>query len=99
MTSQKNAVSRRRFLRCAAATSAALPIIVPRSALGDEARPAAGERITLGFIGVGTQGRGLLGGFLGQRDVQVLAVSDVDTNRRENARKMVEQRYAEQMKS
>jgi predicted dehydrogenase len=99
MTSKKNGVSRRRFLQCAAATSATLPILVPCSALGDEPRPAAGERITLGFIGVGTQGRGLLGGFLGQRDVQVLAVSDVDTNRRENARKIVEQRYAAQMKS
>jgi predicted dehydrogenase len=98
MSTPQRKLSRRRFLQSAALTTAALPVIVPSTALGDEQRPAASERITLGFIGVGTQGRGLLNGFLGQKDVQVLAVCDVDTNRRENARKMVEQRYAEQMK-
>jgi predicted dehydrogenase len=97
MSTRSSRISRRRFLGGAAAT-AAVPLIVSSSALGDEKRPAASERITLGFIGVGTQGRGLLGGFLGQRDVQVQAVCDVDTNRRENARKIVEQRYAPQMK-
>ena len=93
MISRKARLCRRRFLQSAAA-AAALPLFVSDSALADEPRPAASARIALGFIGVGTQGRGLLRGFLGQRDVQVLAVSDVDTNRRENARKMVEQRYA-----
>ena len=38
----------------------------------------------MGFIGMGTQSRGLLGGFLGQ-DTQVVAVCDVDTTRREDA--------------
>src|SRR5439155_13941611 len=72
---------------------------VPASALGSQGQAPAGNRIGLGFIGVGTQGRGLLNGFLGQKDVQVLAVCDVDTNRRENARKTVEARYAAQRKS
>jgi predicted dehydrogenase len=98
MSTRQRGISRRRFLQGSAA-AAAIPLIVPRSALGAAQQPAASERITLGFIGVGTQGRGLLNGFLGQKDVQVLAVCDVDTNRRENARKMVEQRYADAMKS
>lgn len=33
-------------------------------------------------------------GFLGRNNVRVLAVCDVDTTRRENARKTVETRYA-----
>ena len=44
---------------------------------------------------MGTQSRGLLGGFLGQ-DTQVLAVCDVDTTRREAAKQRVNQFYATQ---
>jgi predicted dehydrogenase len=97
MSSPQHGITRRQFVQ--GATAAALPLIVPASALGAQGRAAAGNRIGLGFIGVGTQGRGLLNGFLGQKDVQILAVCDVDTNRRENARKTVESRYAAQMKS
>src|SRR5439155_12744575 len=74
-------------------------IIVPRSALGDESKTAAGERLALGFIGMGTQNSGHLRYFLGQKDVQVLAVCDVDTTRRENAKQTVEKRYGEQQKN
>jgi predicted dehydrogenase len=49
----------------------------------------------MGFIGVGTQGRGLLGGFLNKKDVQVLAVCDVDTTRRDHSKKTVEDYYAQ----
>src|SRR5262249_32310477 len=58
----------------------------------------ASDRITLGFIGVGYQCRGHLGHFLGCGDVQVLAVCEVDTKRREHAKKMVEERYAKDKK-
>jgi predicted dehydrogenase len=86
-------------MRKAAVAAAAAPILVPLSALGDETKTAASERITLGFIGVGTQNRGHLRYFLGEKDVQVLAVCDVDTTRRENAKATVEKRYGEQLKS
>ena len=59
----------------------------------------AANRPTLGFIGMGTMNRGHLGHFLGQKDVQVLAVCDVDTTRREAAKKTVESRYADAIKS
>lgn len=97
MTTPQHAISRRLFL--AASAAAAVPLIVPCSALGAAQQPGANDRLGLGFIGVGTQGRGLLNGFLGQKDVQVIAVCDVDTTRRESARKTVEGRYAAQMKS
>jgi predicted dehydrogenase len=99
MSRSKQGSSRRAFLGASAAALAGAPLIVPSSSLGDDKRPAAGQRLSLGFIGMGTQNRGLLGNFLRQPDVQVLAVCDVDTNRRENAKKTVEARYAQQTKS
>jgi predicted dehydrogenase len=96
--SKKSGITRRTFLQGAAA-AAAVPVIVPRSALGDDKKAAASERLTLGFIGVGRMNRGHLGHFLGTGDVQVLAVCDVDTTRREHAQNMVEERYAEDRKA
>jgi predicted dehydrogenase len=89
--------SRRSFLYATAATFAAPVVLSPL--WGDEKKAAPSERITLGFIGMGTMNRGHLGHFLGQKDCQVVAVCDVDTTRRENARKTVENRYAEATKA
>jgi predicted dehydrogenase len=91
-------LSRRQFLGGAAALAAAGTVLspfptVPASALDQEKKAAPSERLTLGFIGIGIQNRGHLGHFLGQKDVQVLAVCDVDTTRREDAKKRVEDRY------
>lgn len=88
-------VSRRNFLKTTAAASAAstaAPFLLP-SHLWAAATPPS-ERIVMGFIGVGTQGRGLLGGFLGDKEVQVVAVNDVDTTRREASQKRVNEHYA-----
>src|SRR5437016_4553763 len=97
MSKRHHEITRRSFVKTAAA--AALPLIVSRSALGDDKKDAASERLGIGFIGMGTMNRGHLGHFLGQKEVQVLAVCDVDKTRRESAQKTVEQRYAEQIKS
>jgi predicted dehydrogenase len=81
-------ISRRRFLS-RTALAATIPLFLPsRVALG-----SPNDRIGLGFVGLGTQGRGLLSGFLGRSDVQVRAVCDVDSNRREASRKRVDQYY------
>jgi predicted dehydrogenase len=95
MSSHFPKLSRREFMSAAAA--ATVPMILSRPAGADD-KPAS-ERLTLGFIGVGMMNRGHLGHFLGQNDVQVLAVCDVDTTRREAAKKTVEQRYADKIKS
>jgi hypothetical protein len=50
-------LSRRRFAQIAGATTLAGPTIVSARALGREDQAAAGERITLGFIGMGTMNR------------------------------------------
>jgi predicted homoserine dehydrogenase-like protein len=86
----RQSTTRRRFLQTAAAGLAA-PTILSSLARGQE---PPSERITLGFIGVGTMGRGHLGAFLSYPDVQVVAVCDVVRQRRNNALKMVEGAYA-----
>ena len=47
----------------------------------------------MGFIGMGTQSRGLLGRFLADDGVQVVAVCDVDTTRRNAAKETVDKKY------
>lgn len=90
-------ITRRSFLKRAATVSTsglALPYVVSSSALGKAGSVAAGERITVGFIGTGGHGRAVnLKNFLGNADAQAVAVCDVDPNQSEIARKMVNDKY------
>jgi len=81
------------------AGAAAAPLVLSRSAFADEKKETPSKRLNMGFIGMGTMMRGHLDFYLGDKECQVLAVCDVDTNRREAAKKTVEERYAEQKKS
>ena len=87
-------INRRRFLATATTATIATPLLLPASIWAAEAGAKPNERITMGFIGVGTQGRGLLSGFLRHPNTQVVAISDVDTTRREHSKKTVEEYYA-----
>ena len=89
-------VSRRQFLKRTAASAAAAPFVL--SAGVHAAGTKANSRVTMGFIGMGKQSRGLLGAFLGH-ETQVVAVCDVDTTRREDARKRVDTRYGRDKKA
>ena len=93
----KGNVTRRLFLKGLVAAAAA-PYVIPGSALGLEGRPAPSNRICMGFVGVGGQGSGDMGGFLGFPEVQALAVCDVDYKQRSQARVRAEQRYAQEKK-
>ncbi|HNR29375.1 MAG TPA: Gfo/Idh/MocA family oxidoreductase [Candidatus Hydrogenedentes bacterium] len=89
-------LDRRRFLRRTTALAAgvvAFPYIVPASAFGAAARPAPGNRFTMGCIGTGSQGTGNMTGFLGMPELQVVAVCDVDREHRLNAKRIVDERY------
>jgi predicted dehydrogenase len=87
-------LSRRRFIGQAVAAGVAGPTILTSLA---GARAAANERLTLGFIGTGTMGRGHhLGRFLNYGDVQIVAVSDVVAARRDYSKALVEEHYARQ---
>lgn len=87
----KNRLSRRSFLRAGALVAAA-PAVIPSHVWAAKVPP--NEKIQLGFIGTGTQGRYLLGNCLKRDEVQVVAVCDVDASRRANARRLVEEQYA-----
>src|SRR4051812_7662353 len=92
-------VTRRSFVGRAGLAAAAGPYIVSARALGREGRAAASDRLTLGFIGMGKQSQGHLRKFLDQADAQVVAVCDVDTTRREDARAKVEKKYGDGRRS
>src|ERR1700747_1843344 len=103
----RSPVTRRHFLRrTATAIGAAIaaPAIIPASALGRNGLVAPSERLTMGFVGLGNQGSGHLfggawtyvaGGYLGRKEIQVLATCDVWRERREGACKRVNDTYAE----
>lgn len=84
-------LNRRQFLKTAA-LAGAVPFILPSRLWAAETKP--GSVINLGFIGQGKQGHGLLRAMLPRNDVRVLAVSDVDTKRREIAKGTVDKQYA-----
>jgi predicted dehydrogenase len=86
-----HASSRRHFIRAAAAGVSA-PFILPSRIWGAETSPNA--RIRMGFVGMGTQARGLLSKFLQYPEVQVVAVCDVDTTRRTDTKQTVDQKYS-----
>lgn len=100
-------ISRRNFLKTAslAAASLAAPLLLPASALGRGGAVSPNSRITMGFIGLGGQGTGHLlgggwtyvpGGYIARKDVQVLAVCDVDERHRESARQRCNRMYAQE---
>ena len=93
MTTHRNP-SRRTFLKSTLTAGAVAPFILPSHIWAAETQP--NDRLTLGFIGMGTQNRGLMSGFLDRKETQTLAVCDVDSTRRANAKKMVEDKYAKQ---
>ncbi len=83
--------SRRSFLKTTLAAGVA-PMFLPSNIWSAETSPNG--RIGIGFIGMGKMNSGHLGGFLGTKNVQVLAVCDVDTTRRNDAKKKVDDRYS-----
>jgi len=85
-TLRTNNLSRREFLKASAVTTGAAvawPAIVPSSVFGAN---APSNRITIGCIGLGGQGRGNMNNFKGNPGSQVVAVCDVDADHREKAR-------------
>lgn len=88
-------ITRRGFLRGAAmaAGAAVFPTVITSNALGAAGRPAASDRLVGGAIGVGSMGSGDLGSLLGFKEVQMVAVCDVDASHRDSAKRAVDGRY------
>jgi predicted dehydrogenase len=88
-------ISRRRFNLVAA--TAVGSSFLPRTGATETELPPS-ERITLGFIGMGTRSRSLLRHMMGADDVQVLAIAEVVRERREHGRETVEKYYGTKSK-
>jgi predicted dehydrogenase len=82
--------TRRRFLQ-QATTLVAAPLILPRRVWAQESAPS--QRLTFGCIGMGRMMGSHLRNFLPRDDVQIVAVCDVDTTRREHGKKLVDDAY------
>jgi len=85
-------LTRRRFLKVAAATSAAaaVPEVIPGRALGLDGVVAPSERIILGGIGIRHRGGYVLSHMLPQPDVRFVAVADVRADQRKNVKTMAD---------
>ena len=90
---RRGKLNRRRFLAGAVGAtvgSITIPYFVPSSALGASGSAAANDRIVMASIGVGGQGTHNMKAFAGHPGVQVVAVCDVVTERREKAKGVVD---------
>lgn len=94
-TGRGGVLGRRGFLKraLAAGGAAAVPWIVPASALGRDGAVAPSERIVLGGIGIGRRGSHDLRWVIGEADVQFVATCDVWKERREAVKKTVDEKY------
>ena len=91
---ERTSVTRRNFMKVSALAIAA-PTIISASALGTDTVAPPSERLTIGFIGMGKQSRWHTGTLGGHKAAQILAVCDVDTTRREDAKAKIEKKYAD----
>ena len=93
----RSKASRRDLLKAAAAVPVAAPYVLTSSALGAEGRPPASERIVFGYIGCGGRGFGAhVRGFTANKEVQSVALSDVDAGRLKRAHDWVNSTYRNQ---
>jgi hypothetical protein len=88
---RETSFGRRKFLK----GSAALPAIVPASALGLNGATPPSDRLVMGSIGVGRMGTGDMRGFLQHADVRMVAVCDAQESARARAKDLVDTRYGD----
>lgn len=94
----RTGLSRRGFLKgsATAVSAVALPTLIPGSALGLNGAVPPSERIVLGGIGLGPRGKYDLSVMLPEKDVQFVAICDVQKSRREAVKKMADEHYKNQ---
>ena len=93
---KSDSMNRRHFLKnlCGSTLGvASFPYIIPSSALGANTAVPPSEKVTMGFIGLGSMGIRHLRTFMEYEDVRVLAICDVRKIFRQRAKDMVNQHY------
>ncbi len=90
---KRSAVTRRNFLRTAAASATAVsfPTFISGSAIA--ARTAPGDRITLGVIGMGPRCTYDLRCMMRLSDVQCVAIAEVQASRRNAGKALIDRHY------
>jgi len=98
MKRRTSKTNRRRFLRgvLGAGAAVAVPCVVPGRVLGLDGAVLPSETILLGGIGIGRRGGYVLGCFMQEPDVRVVAVCDVRADRRQAVKQRVDARYGGQ---
>ncbi len=94
----KPVITRREFLKrnlSSICVVAGAPAIITAAAAGRGGERAPNSRIQMGCIGVGPQGRGVMGNFLAQDDCRVVAVCDVAKRNLNEALAQVNQKYGD----
>lgn len=94
MESETFSLSRRHFM---VGTGAALagPFIVSAAVRGADGHTAPSNRIGMGIIGVGSQGKGLLENAIRHQNVRIVALCDVDEKRLAEAKMQVDTYYGD----
>ena len=88
-------LTRRRFLKTAAAAALAGPVVAGARALGAEGARAASDRINVAGIGIRNMGGNHLRGLVRNHEAQMVALCDVDYNVLDAAKNTVERAYSE----
>ncbi|MDD4193569.1 MAG: Gfo/Idh/MocA family oxidoreductase [Mangrovibacterium sp.] len=91
-----NKSNRRQFLQTSARAALGtmiLPTVIPSSALGLNGTTPPSDRIVMGSIGTGSQGTSNMKNFLRFKEVRYVALCDVDANRLDQARNIVNTYY------
>jgi predicted dehydrogenase len=87
--------TRRSFIRKSVALGAAVsaPTILPSKVLGRNGSVAPSEKITMGIIGIGPRCTSNVKAMLQLPDLQFVAIADVQANRRDAGKKLVDEYY------
>lgn len=85
--------SRREFLAASAAAAVAAPYVVPSAVLGANNQTPPSEKITLGVVGIGPRCTYDMKSILQFKDVQCVAIADVQKSRRDAGKKLVDGHY------
>jgi len=87
-------LTRRGFLQSAAATGGVLaaPYVLTSDALGRDGKPPASERIVAGALGIRGRGMHDLRWMMGNRDVQMVAICDIQKRQRLSVKNYIDKR-------
>ncbi len=80
-------MKRREFIKQVSAVGLVSPLIIPSTALGDERKAPASERVTVAAIGYGSRGGSVFRDHVRCSNAQVVAVCDCFKSRRERGAK------------